>query len=306
MLTALLLIAANAASAQTELEGTFAAALDSVRSASARPAVVLDEKARGSWFRKVSSVDALAYDGVTGWGTLPTPTFDPDREHAPAPGEGAFTAGPLDNPGVYLGARADGTEIDAGLKWDHRYGPDGRDTGDYAWRMFWRVASPNGNVWANPKPGSAQDVYFLPGQRFAMTLRVRPDGTARLDVRGAAGGRGTHAEFAAPGFWDGAARLPRRFKRVHAIDQFFDRPEDGRRAGDEGLPSLPTRAALTDGRWDGVALLGAKRAALAGALAVQWLGPDEVAGYGRIFRTRSSTGGAGKAWLSHLRNLDFS
>ncbi|HXT02036.1 MAG TPA: hypothetical protein VN915_15275 [Elusimicrobiota bacterium] len=282
MLTALLLAAATAASGQTGLEDALDAALLSARAAASRPDVVVDPKARGSWFRKVSSPDSSSFDGITGWGTLPRPAFDLDRQHAPAPGEGAYTAGPLDNPGVYLGAHAAVTEIDAGLKWDHRYGPDGRDTGEYAWRVFWRVASPAGKVWANPKPGSAQDVYLEPGQRFAMTLRVRPDGTARLDVRGAAGGPGTHAVFPAGGFWDGARPLPRRFKRVHAIDQFATQA-DGRRAGLEGRAAAPTRAALDGGRWDGTALLGQKRRPLSGALAVEWRGPDEESGYGRVF-----------------------
>ncbi len=186
MLPALLLIAAAAASAQTNLQEGFATALDAAHAASAQPAVYLDKSAIGSWFRKISSTDTLAFDGITASGVLPQPTFDPARLHEPAKGEADYTEGPLDSPGVYLGAHADRREVDAGLKWDHRYDEQGRDTGVFAWRVFWRVASPDGNVWANPKPGAPEDLYLKPGQRFSMTLTVRPNGTARLDVRGKA------------------------------------------------------------------------------------------------------------------------
>ena len=283
MLPALLLIAATAASAQGTLEGDFNAALDAARSASAKPAVLVDEKALGSWFRKISSVDTTSFDGITGRGTLPQPAFDPARMHEAAAGEAAYAAGPLDNPGVYVGAHSAGCEVDAGLKWDHRSDAEGRDTGTFAWRVFWRVASAGGNVWANPKPGSADDIYLFPGDRFAMTLRVRADGTASLDVRGAgAGAPSVHRAFPAAGFWDGASRLPRRFKRVHAIDQFVLQA-DGRRVGDEGRPAVPTRSVLRGGHWDGVSLLGDKTVPLTGALAVEWRGPDAAAAYERIF-----------------------
>jgi hypothetical protein len=284
MLPALLLIAASAASAQSDLETSVSSALSAARAANARPAVRVDDHALGSWFRKISSVDTDAFDGITGWGTLPWPTFDPGRMHEAVAGEGAFASGPLDNPGVYLGAHADGREIDAGLKWDHRYDAQGHDTGKFAWRVFWRVASPSGNVWANPKPGSPEDVYLEPGARFAMTLRVRPDGTARLDVRGAgAGAAGVAEVFPADGFWNGAAPLPRTFKRVHAIDQFI-LDGDGRRIGDEGRPALPTRALLNAGRWDGTSLLGAAAPVpLTGGIAVEWRGPDAADRYGRVF-----------------------
>jgi hypothetical protein len=295
MLPALLLIAAAAASAQT-LDSSFAAELAAARAA--RPAVFVDEHARGSWFRKIASPDdATVFDGITGWGVLPRPTFDAERMHEPAAGEGAFTAGPLDNPGIYLGAHAAGREVDAGLKWDHRYDAQGRDTGAFAWRVFWRVASPSGNVWANPVPGSPQDVYLLPGDRFAMRLTVRPDGTARLDVRGAgAGAAGMAQVFALDGFWDGAKPLPRSFKRVDAIDQFTTDAE-GRRVGLEGRPALPTRATLDGGRWEGVHLLGPARAPLAGGLAVEWRGPDAAARYGRIFPSAVIDGSGGEEMI---------
>ena len=281
MLPALLLIAAAAASAQSDLDANVAAALDAARSASARPAVVVDPGALGAWFRKIASTDSTAFDGITASGVLPQPKFDAERMHQPASGEMEFTSGPLDSPGVYIGAHAPGREVDAGLKWDHRYDAQGRDTGLFAWRVFWRTASPRANVWANPKPGSPEDLSLKPGERFAMTLMVRPDGTARLDVRGEGGD--TYAVFPLDGFWDGPNRLPRRFKRVHSIDQFVIRAEDGHRVGDEGRPAVPTRAVLEGGRWDAATLLGAKNAPLTGGLAVEWRGPDSDANYAKIF-----------------------
>lgn len=282
MLPALLLIAAAAASAQSDLNANVAEALDAAHAASARPAVIVDAGALGAWFRKIASADSTAFDGIAASGVLPQPKFDPGRMHAPAQGEKEFTAGPLDSPGVYIGAHAQGREVDAGLKWDHRYDASGADTGLFAWRVFWRVRSPDGNIpWANPKPGSPEDLYLKPGERFAMTLTVRPDGTARLDVRGESGD--TYAVFPLDGFWAGPTRLPRRFKRVHSIDQFVIRAEDGHRVGDEGRPAVPTRAVLEGGRWDAATLLGAKNAPLAGVLAVEWRGPDSEANYGKIF-----------------------
>jgi hypothetical protein len=281
MLPALLLIAAVAASAQSDLDANVAAALDAALSASARPSVVVDPGALGAWFRKIASTDSIAFDGITASGVLPQPKFDPARMHEPAKGEKEFTGGPLDSPGVYIGAHAPGREADAGLKWDHRYDAQGGDTGLFAWRLFWRTASPHSNVWANPKPGSPEDLYLKPGERFAMTLMVRPDGTARLDVRGEGGD--TYAVFPLDGFWDGAKRLPRTFKRVHSIDQFVIRASDGHRIGDEGRPAVPTRAVLEGGRWDAATLLGAKKAPLTGGLAVEWRGPDSAANYGKIY-----------------------
>jgi len=278
-----LLLLAAAVSAQT-LEDGYGAAAAAAKDAAARPAVIVDPGAIGAWYRKIASADDVAFDGVSARGILPRPTFDPARMHAPAPGEPAWTEGPLDSPGVYIGVHAAGREVDAGLKWSRRLDERGRDTGLFAWRVFWRVASPAGNSWHNPPPGTPEDLYLEPGARFAMTLSVRPDGTARLDVRGeGAGSPSTYAVFPLDGFWDeNGARLPRRFKRVHSIDQFVTRP-DGTRKGNEGAPAKPTRAAVADGRWDAVTLLGPRPAPLTGALAVDWRGGDEAAVYPSVF-----------------------
>lgn len=273
MNAALFLLLAQGAFAQTSLDSAYASAARDAQAAAARPAAAVDPKALGSWFRKIASVEDPAVDGIAASGVLPAPSFDPGRMHRPAAGEPAYTQGPLDSPGVYVGAHAQGREVDAGLKWDHRYDGQGRDTGLWAWRLFWRVATPAGNVWRNPRPGAPDDVYLEPGDAFQMTLTVRPDGTARLDAGGASGA--VTEVFPLDGFFKGSERLPRRFKRVDSIDQFTVLP-DGTRHGLEGSPAVPTKATLSDGRWDSVVLLrGNERLPLTGRRAVEWRGPAE-------------------------------
>jgi hypothetical protein len=245
-------------------------------------ASVLVERARGAWFRKVVGPRGNGFEGIEGWGVLPEPSFDPAREHAAAPGEEAYKTGPLDRPDVYLGLSADGAEVDAGLIWDHVYDASGRDTGEFAYRVYWRTSK---GGWRNPEAGAADDLYLRPGDRFALTLRARPDGSARLSVR-RAGRDAASAAYACavPGLVaaDGTLK-PLAFKRVHSIDQF--RLEGGLRRGNEGRPALLTRTKLGGGRWEGAQLLGAdgSRRALAGGLATVARGADASSRYGSVF-----------------------
>ncbi len=286
MTAALLLLLAAGVSAQSSLDAAVADGSAAARAAAARPAVVVDKGSTGSWYRKIASVESTGFDAVTARGVLPQPTFDPARMHTPVAGEASWTDGPLDSPGVYLGAHAEGREIDAGLKWDHRFDESGKDTGWFAWRVFWRTASPAGNVWRNPVPGSAQDLYLDPGDRFTMTVTVNPDGTARLEVRGEGkGAPSMSVVFPIDGFWNGTERAPRSFKRVHSIDQFRAAPGEPR-AGNENATVIPTAATLSGGRWDSVELTaGKRRAPLTGGLAVEFRGADEEAGYAAVFPT---------------------
>ena len=278
-LPALLLLAAFASQAQ-ELDPTEASAL-AAQAAASRPGYKI-EKTRGAWFRKVMAPESAEFEGVEGWGVLPRPVFDPAREHAAAPGEEAYKTGPLDRPDVYLGLHADGAEVDAGLTWDHVYDRAGRDTGAFAYRVYWRTSK---GGWQNPRPGAPDDLYLRPGERFALTLRALPDGTARLAVRRA--GRRERAEgytFAVPGLLAAGGGLkPLAFKRVHSIDQF--RLENGLRMGNENRDALPTRARLDGGRWEGAHLLRADggRRAFSGALATVSRGVDAADRYGAVF-----------------------
>lgn len=268
-----------------------------LENASASASVIV-EKARGAWFRKVVSPAGAAFEGLEAWGVLPAPSFDPAREHRAAPGEAAYTSGPLDRPDVYLGLSADGAEVDAGLIWDHVYDERGRDTGEFAYRVYWRTSK---GGWSNPAVGASENIYLRPGDRFALTLRAFSDGTARLAVR-RAGEDGASAayRFPVPGLLDRHGALkPLSFKRVHSIDQF--RLEHGRRRGNEGRAALATRTTLSGGRWEGAHLLRAdgSRAALAGGLAVVARGIDAAGRYGSVF----PVAGVGEGGAEEMRIL---
>ena len=280
-LACLILLAAFPATAG-EWDAADSTALGLARTAAASRPDFRIEGTRGAWFRKVVSPEDAAFDGIEGWGVLPKPVFDPAREHQAASGEPAFMTGPLDRPDIYLGLHADGAEVDAGLTWDHVYDSAGRDTGEFAYRVYWRTSK---GGWRNPEAGAADNLYLRPGDRFALTLRANPDGTARLAVR-RAGRHGTSAgyAFAVPGLLreDGSMK-PVSFKRVHSIDQF--RIEGGRRRGNENHAALATRARLGGGRWEGVHLLRGDdvRRQFSGAAAIVSRGVDSLDRYREIF-----------------------
>lgn len=277
------------------------AAAGELEAASGSAAVIV-EKARGAWFRKVLSPESGEFNGIEGWGVLPRPRFDPAREHQAAPGEEAYKTGPLDRPDVYLGLHADGAEVDAGLIWDRVYDHAGRDTGEFAYRVYWRTSR---GGWANPEVGAADNLYLRPGDRFALTLRALPDGTARLSVR-RAGGRGAAAgyTFPVPGLIaDDGTLKPLSFKRVHSLDQF--RLADGRRRGNEGRAAIATRTTMGGGRWEGAHLLKAdgSRAALSGARATVARGVDAAPRYGAVFPAAGvGDGGAEEMVISPPRS----
>lgn len=251
------------------------------RAKASRPRVTI-EPTRGAWFRKVVGPEGVEVDGLEAWGVLPKPSFDPARAHAAVAGEAAYISGPLDRPDIYLGLHADGAELDAGLIWDHVYDGAKKDTGEMAYRVYWRT---KGGGWKNPEVGAADNVYLRPGDRFALTLRANADGTARLAVR-RAGKRGASVAFVipVPGLLGADGKLkPRAFRRVHSIDQF--RLDGGLRAGNEGHAAIPTATTLKDGRWEGAHLLMADgtRRAFSGDLATPAYGADAAERYGSVF-----------------------
>lgn len=248
-----------------------------------KPRYVVDP-ARGAWYRKVVAPEG-GFTGLEAWGVLPHPSFDPARGHE---------SGPLDRPDVYVGLHAQGAEVDCGLIWDKVWGEDGKDTGRFAYRVYWRTSK---GGWGNPRPGSADDLYFEPGERFALTLTADASGRARLAAR-RAGRRSASAAyvFDVPGLLaaDGSLK-PLSFKRVHSIDQ-FRLDESGARKGNEGRPALPTRTILQGGRWEGVRLLlsdGARRA-MSGALATPAHGIDAAGRYGAVFPAAGVGEGGGE------------
>ncbi len=87
----------------------------------------VDKHAKGAYFRKVESPASAQNRGITGTGTLPQVSTDPARQFR-GTGSTAWQTGPLERPSVYMGGRAGGKEVDAGLTWDRVYDSQGRAT----------------------------------------------------------------------------------------------------------------------------------------------------------------------------------
>ncbi|MCX5794225.1 MAG: hypothetical protein NTY77_01855 [Elusimicrobia bacterium] len=266
----------------------------------------VDAHVRGAYFRKVESAGSARYTGIRAQVVLPSVGFDPTRSFTPAPGQPAYWEGPLDRPSVYVGAHTSAKEVDAGLTWDRVYdeqgrptftdlpsGSDGRDPKhrfivaelngrrirpNFAFRPYWRTTLNHGNQWHNPP--ADDPYYFYPGESLVMALRVRDDGTMRLDIR-TAGGAGRHftAVFQQDGF---AAGQSRSFKRVASIDQF--RIVDGARRGNEGMDVQPTRTTVRGAAWSQVSLLTARNASkMSGSACQEVAGADTAKDYAGIF-----------------------
>ncbi|MDD5629198.1 MAG: hypothetical protein PHU21_09035 [Elusimicrobia bacterium] len=266
----------------------------------------VDSHVRGAYFRKVESVASTRYAGIRAEVLLPLVQFDPDRSFSPGPGQPAHWEGPLDRPSVYVGAHTSAKEVDAGLTWDRVYDEEGRpaftdlpsgcDGGDrshrfsvsrldgrrlrpdFAFRPFWRTTAGQGNQWHNPPAGDPN--YFYPGQSLVVALRVRTDGTMRLDIRPARGtGRHFTKAFPQEGFADGQESS---FKRVASIDQF--RVAGGSRRGNEGMDVLPTRTSVKGMVWSQVFLLTSGRPSkMSGSTCREVAGADTAKDYAVIF-----------------------
>ncbi len=100
----------------------------------------VDKHAKGAYFRKVESPASAQNRGITGTGTLPQVSTDPTR-YFEGSGSTAWQTGPLERPSVYMGGRAGGKEVDAGLTWDRVYDSQGRAT---------FTDSPNGSDMRDP------------------------------------------------------------------------------------------------------------------------------------------------------------
>lgn len=321
---------AEAAEAATSVCAEEAAGSGAARDCHAREV----DDVQGAYFRKVTSATRKAHAGVAGEGVLPRVELDPARWlSTPAalrsvqPPQKVFSFGSLDVPSVYMGGHAGSQEVDAGLAWSRVFlrdgsaawtddvvsGSDGGDperrftvqadgrvvsatgrvrtqglTGlveDWAFRPFWRV-----RAWNNPSVSSPDNRYFFPGQAFRMSVRVTARDELTLRIDGGADDRAPFSvTFVAAGFGRGTSQS---FKRVNSID--LSQSLDGRRAGREGAPVLPTRSRVTGARWTRVDLLradGSRGCKLAcGASAV--VGADLRGRYDSIF-TLSGQNSAG-------------
>lgn len=190
----------------------------------------------GAHYRKaVSSFDA--WTGIAGFVRLGTPKVDEGRI-------GESTKQPLDNFSVYMGGNAGGKfEVDAGLSWEFTIDESGKKSERRnAFRPFWR---PQGGSW-NSAPAK-KEFYFYPGETVQMAILVAGPKKLRLVVSDGKT-KTFQTEFDAEGFVAGA---PRQFKRVNAIDQ----------VGNEGKPTLQTKAEITGAEWLQTVLLRGEGAA---------------------------------------------
>lgn len=176
--------------------------------------------AHGAYFRKVTSSADPAFRTIHVVGSLPRVIIDRDRWYQTDVAGQQWKNGPLDRPSLYLGGRASGVEVDAGLTWDRVYDAQGRATwtdeldsgsdGDDAAHRFVLLPSgavesaegvprPEGlsglvenfafrafwraqGVWANPPVGSESNKYYYPGQGFRMQLRTAGAGLLELTM----------------------------------------------------------------------------------------------------------------------------
>lgn len=246
----------------------------------------IDTKALGAWFRKVEGPYDHSGYGIRAEGVLPAFHADPARRFDRA---GDWRSGPLDRADVYIGLGSEATEVDAGLIWSAVLDGRGLPTGEFAYRVYWRAA-PEG--WGHPKKGTPEDLYLRPGEGFAMTLRAREDGSARLDIKRKRDGRLFTKVFPVAGL----LQRPRSFKRVHSIDQFHVEGEE--RVGNERTGAEPTSAYLEGGRWTQTHLLTPQGwMPLAGARATEVRGVESAVAYRSIYAAESIEADGGEPML---------
>ena len=250
--------------------------------------------ARGAYFRKIVSNESTKYAGLHVTGVLPQVWFDGDRWFSTKDAGLTYQNGPLDRPSVYVGGRASGTEVDAGLTWDRVYDATGRaswtdvagsrsDGGDPSHRFYVEadgtVRSETGSVRATGLADLRENFAFRPYWRVSQpdntwhnpqpgtpdNIYLYPGADFRMQIRTAganrlrldvtaADGSSFGVTFAAQGWGTGAGQ---QFKRVHSIDQFT--VQNGKRVGLESRHSdvLPTSTHLDAIRWEEARLLAA-------------------------------------------------
>jgi len=154
---------------------------------------------------------------------------------------------------------------------------------NFAFRPYWRTNNNGKNEWNNPKPGSAENVYFYPGEKFTMSVSDAGKGQIRLDIKGEDGISNVRFSkpIAAQGFGEGGAES---FKRVNSIDQFY--ADSTGRHSVEKRNVIPTRTHTWNGGWESVTLLGrnGSRVPMAGSSFTEIRGADTAKKYDDIFK----------------------
>lgn len=154
---------------------------------------------------------------------------------------------------------------------------------DFAFRPFWRTMNREGNQWNQPRPGTPENRYFYPGERFSMTIEVIGANEIKLEIRLDDGPTGEQFSTTFRQDRFGVGR-PQSFKRVNSIDQFSANP-DGNRVGLEGRDVLPTLTTVTRGRWLEVVILSSRGGArsMTGPDFFEVRGGDVASRYDEIF-----------------------
>jgi len=155
---------------------------------------------------------------------------------------------------------------------------------NFAFRPVWRAISHGKNDWGTPKLGSAENVYFYPGEDVRMQVQVVGRNQVKLWINsGEPGGPSMSHQFRQDGAGVGK---PQSFKRVSSIDQFYVLP-DGSRKGRERQNVLPTQTTAIGGGWDAVEILrsgGVPPLPMRGSSMTEVRGGDTAARYDEIFR----------------------
>lgn len=184
---------------------------------------------QGAYYRKlVSSKDRWL--GIEGTVTLPTITFDKSRIHPTKPEQY------LDNPSIYIGGNMDGQETDIGLTWEVIRDKDGNISKDRkAYRPFMRRTSHKSGEKALYQNAPAEDKYYwYPEDKVTLSIKIVENSKLRFIVEGE--GKRFETDFEAAGYIKGNKG---EFKRVNAIDQFFN----------EGKSAKKTKTKVENSYW---------------------------------------------------------
>lgn len=166
---------------------------------------------------------------------------------------------------------------------------------NFAFRPFWRTINGKENKWTQPEVGAANNLYFYPGEKMAMSVRTAGKNEVRLDIRSLEPDVAQHFEMTMrqEGFGVGKKQS---FKRVSSIDQFYVTNE-GERKGRENQNVLPTKTQSLGMHWTEVTLLDSrpnKSRPFTGRRFTEVRGRDTNANYRQIFKVSTVDAAGGE------------
>ncbi|MCK6547915.1 hypothetical protein L6R52_18835 [Myxococcota bacterium] len=166
---------------------------------------------------------------------------------------------------------------------------------NFGFRPYFRTTNGDGDDWHQPKVGATDNVYFYPGERFAMSIQVTGKNALKMVIRTEDGTTSYSTPIHQRGF--GGAK-GQSFKRIMSIDQFTVKP-NGERTGLEGSDVLPTHTTLKGGAFDRAELTvatksGTKTVPMRGRSFVEVRGGDTSGRYGSIFHVTGTNARGGE------------